>query len=346
LVLTTSVASAQNVRIGVLGLFRPHELTIRPSDNSALLVHADQQMLVLEARAGIDAARFRLAGDTIVVETGSRSVRVHSVHVSTRQDGPAEFILSVPGKISRRYHGTLELIPQTESLLAVVDMDLETAVASVVAAESAPYTPLEALKAQAVAARSYLVAARARHHDFDFCDTTHCQFLRNPPPPGTPVAQAVAETRGMMLAYESQPVATMYTRSCSGRTRTPAEIGLPAGNYPYYSVDCKYCREHPVRWERQVSVQETTGLRAADEWERLAIDRHLGWNTVPSDTFSMKRTGAHVILEGRGQGHGIGLCQAGAAAMAREGAKFSQILVHYYPNTTIVSTARLATSAR
>src|SRR6266571_2973368 len=60
-------------------------------------------------------------------------------------------------------------------------MDRETATASVVAAENTPDTPLEALKAQAVAARSYFVAGRGRHHDFDFCDTTHCQFLREPP---------------------------------------------------------------------------------------------------------------------------------------------------------------------
>src|SRR5208283_1270192 len=65
-------------------------------------------------------------------------------------------------------------------LTAVVTMDLEPAVASVVAAEGTVDAPSEALKALAVAARSYFVAGKGRHRDFDFCDTTHCQFLREP----------------------------------------------------------------------------------------------------------------------------------------------------------------------
>jgi stage II sporulation protein D len=43
------------------------------------------------------------------------------------------------------------------------------------------------------------------------------------------------------------------------------------------------------------------------------------------------------LVEGIGQGHGIGLCQSGAKAMAADGADFRQILSHYYPNTTIIS---------
>jgi stage II sporulation protein D len=240
----------------------------------------------------------------------------------------------------------LEVKPNSGFLLAVVGTDLETAVASVVGAESAPDMPVEALKAQAVVARSYFVAAKGRHRDFDFCDTTHCQFLRSPPDPGTLVAQAVATTRGLVLAYESEPIATMYTRSCSGRTRTPADVGLPAASYPYYSVDCKYCREHLLRWQRQISRLDATKLRAANERERLEVDRRLGWNTVPSNTFTRQNVGDRVILRGAGQGHGIGLCQAGAGAMARDGAFFSEILAHYYPNTAIVGLDRMAESHR
>ena len=102
-------------------------------------------------------------------------------------------------------------------------MDLETAVASVVAAEGTVDTPSEALKALAVAARSYFVAGKGRHRDFDFCDTTHCQFLREPPASNSAATQAVSATRGLVItyqsAYQSQPIAAMYTRSCSGRTR-------------------------------------------------------------------------------------------------------------------------------
>jgi stage II sporulation protein D len=216
-------------------------------------------------------------------------------------------------------------------------MDREIAVASIVAAENTTDTPVEALKAQAVATRSYLVASRGRHLDFDFCDTTHCQFLREPPGAETAAAHAVEATRDMVLAYQSQPFAAMYTRSCAGRTQTPAELGLPAATYPYYSVECKYCREHPMRWSSRISAEDAETLRISNEPARLRVARHLGWNTIPSNNFTVKKENGQILLEGTGQGHGIGLCQSGAKAMAADGADFRQILSHYYPNTTIIS---------
>ena len=137
----------------------------------------------------------------------------------------------------------------------------------------------------------------------------------------------------------------MYTRSCSGRTRTPAELGIPSAAYPYYSVECKYCRMHPVHWSSRISAQEAAALHSSDETARLDIDRRLGWDVVPSNDFSMKQEeSGQIILEGTGQGHGIGLCQSGAKAMAEQGLGFRRILTHYYPNTAIVSWPNAAAS--
>jgi stage II sporulation protein D len=240
-------------------------------------------------------------------------------------------------KIVRRYHGTLEIRPSAEHLLAIVTMDRETAVASIVASENTAETPFEALKAQAVATRSYLTAGRGRHLDFDFCDTTHCQFLRESPGVETAVAKAIEATRGMILVYESKPFAAMYTRSCAGRTRTPAELDLPAAAYPYFSVECKYCREHPAGWSSRISDEDAARLRSSNEPARLRAARRLGWATIPSNDFTLKKENGEILVEGTGQGHGIGLCQAGAKAMAADGADFRQILSHYYPNSEIVS---------
>jgi stage II sporulation protein D len=66
------------------------------------------------------------------------------------------------------------------------------------------------------------------------------------------------------------------------------------------------------------------------------VVRHIGWSAVPSDDFSLAKDGDRVLLKGVGNGHGIGLCQAGARAMAELGAGFREILLHYYPNTDIV----------
>jgi peptidoglycan hydrolase-like amidase len=336
-ILASSLATAQDVRVGVFGLFHPRQLAVSAPAGSALVVHIAGKSLVLEESSGVNIADIRVGGDNVVVRVGTHIFRAAKITVTSRNGGPADFNLAIAGKITRHYRGALEVKPDSRSLSAVATMDLETAVASVVAAEGAVDTPPEALKALSVAARSYFVAGKGRHRDFDFCDTTHCQFLREAPASNTVAAQAVAATRGLVIAYQSQPFVAMYTRSCSGRTLTPAELGLPSAAYPYYSVDCKYCRQYPSRWQSRLSTEDAATLHSSNESSRLRLDRRLGWNAVPSNTFVVQKEGEQTVLRGVGQGHGIGLCQAGARAMAEEGADFREILAHYYPNTVITT---------
>lgn len=329
--------ASSTVRIGVLSLFHTTEFTVIAGHDTALVLHAGADEIILEQSSGLKLATIHLDSNGLRIAAGLRVLHASSVAVAGRNGDAEEFILSVPTKISRRYRGTLAIVPSSRELAAIVTMDLETAVASVVAAESDPASPLESLKAQAVAVRSYLVAARDRHHNFDFCDTTHCQFLREPPAPDSPEATASAATRGLALAYQSQPFAAMYTRSCSGRTHTPAELGLPAAAYPYFSVECGYCRSHPMHWVRRIPARDALALRSSNEISRLSTVRHLGWDSVPSNDFIVQEEGDHVVLHGTGHGHGIGLCQSGAKAMAEAGATFHEILAHYYPNAAIIS---------
>lgn len=68
---------------------------------------------------------------------------------------------------------------------------------------------------------------------------------------------------------------------------------------------------------------------------RLAIGRSLGWNRILSDWFEVSRQGSEFFFHGRGSGHGVGLCQAGAAAMAAQGRAATEILAQYFPGTNI-----------
>jgi stage II sporulation protein D len=340
--LATQSVCAQDVRIGVLGLFRPHQIILKTAPGQALLMQMKivpdgEESLVLERSSGTDAAEITASGDGLMVHSGSQSLRISELRASSRSNGAADFMLAIPGKISRRYRGELEIKSVAGVLAPMLQMDLETAVTSVVQAESAPDTPREALQAQAVATRSYFIGSRGRHHNFDFCDTTHCQFLREPPPPESNAFRAAVATRGLVLAYRDHAVAAMFTRSCGGRTRTPQEVGLPSHGYPYFPAVCNYCLRHPSGWVRRVSAVEGADLRERGEDSRLEIDRRLGWDAVPSNNFVSHSDTHGVVLEGTGEGHGIGLCQAGAKAMAQSGATFREILGHYYPNTTLVN---------
>jgi len=333
---TAAKSGESEMRIGVFGLFHPRVLRVTAVRGSTLMLRAGTEQILLETSAGTGGAAISQTASGMLLICSQRKIQSSGLVVSGRNGEPVDFELSVPGKITRRFRGTLQIISANDALVPIVTMDLETAVGSVVAAESLADTPMEALKAQAVASRSYLVSGRGRHANFDFCDTTHCQFLREPPTSESAVAKAVRATSGLVLSYESKPFPAMYTRSCSGQTRTPVQVGLTSGDYPYYSVACEYCRSHPARWTSRIASHEVGSLHSSDESSRMAVDRRLGWSAVESNDFTIRKEGDETVVEGTGLGHGIGLCQAGARTMAEHGASFQQILRHYYPNTNIV----------
>jgi peptidoglycan hydrolase-like amidase len=322
-----AIGSGHDVRIGVLGLFHPKQLVLSPMAGGILECMSGGERLPVRASLPL-----QLAGPGIT--TAGQALLAKPVHCDDGQGGYAEFVVSVPGRISRHYSGRLEIQPGPGELLIIVSMELETAVASVVAAESLPGSSLEALKAQAVAARSFLAAGKGRHRKFNFCDTTHCQFLREPPRTQSSAAQAALATRGMVLAYKDEAFAAMYSSSCGGQTHSLEELGISVRDYPYFSVSCAYCRRHPEKWVSRISENDAAGL-APTESARLKLARKLGWKTFSSNSYSSRRDGSSVLLEGVGAGHGIGLCQRGAADMARNGASFLEILLHYYPNTMV-----------
>jgi peptidoglycan hydrolase-like amidase len=330
---------AQTVRIGVLGITHPNQLTLSCTASNSLVVLADGRTLYLEPRTKTETIQIRASQNAMYVNIADQEFHVETLHAFGRDSQAAPFVLNVPGKIERRYFGSLEIKMKAGELEPIVTMDRELAVASIVQAEAIPQSPIEALKAQAVVTRSYLAAGTHRHRDFDFCDLTHCQVLRESPDPQSRVMLAVIATRNLVIIYEGKIVAAMFTRSCAGHTATLEQIGITSREYPYFSVFCKICHEHPVRWTYTVSPNHAGILSAHTESARLAIDRCLGWNAIRSNTFTEDNKKTATNIGGIGQGHGVGLCQRGAVEMAREHATFNEIIGHYFPNTQLAPTS-------
>ena len=333
--------SASTVRVGVFGLFHPRELMVRPAPGVTLQVQAGRETFLLY---GTQRAHLRIFQGQVECHIGDRTFLASSIRVSPRDGQSPDLLLSVPGRIERRFRGSLEVTAARRELTSVVVMNLEVAVASAVAAESPPGASLEALKAQAVVTRSYYVATRGRHADFDFCDTTHCQFLRQPPGPNHLASIATAQTEGLVLAWRDAPLAALFSANCGGRTHTLAELGIATDGYPYYSVACPSCRTGSPVWEAQLDWKDAAPLVSGKNREqaRLEVGRKLGWSVLPGSNYVARREGGKLVIHGRGAGHGVGLCQKGAAAMAAEGAGFREILARYFPNTVLVTAGRQA----
>jgi stage II sporulation protein D len=257
---------------------------------------------------------------------------------------------------------------RADVLSIVVTLPVESYVERVVASESGPADSTESLKALAIVVRSFALHESHGHADYDLCDSTHCQLLHwsgNRERLAAAHAATLA-TAGETLWFHGQRALAYFGKDCGGRTASPAEIWPKAQPVPYLtSMPDRYCTADGGReWAAELTRAELTAAIAArglarpgwqsltvarrgesgravtlriDETEisaedfRLAVGEALGWNRIPSTWFEVSRQGDHFEFHGRGWGHGVGLCQKGAAAMAAQGHSMLQVFDLYFP---------------
>jgi stage II sporulation protein D len=250
----------------------------------------------------------------------------------------------------------------------IITLPAERYIAAVLAGEAGTFRNEEALKAMAVAARTYAAHFHSRHaaQGYDFCSTTHCQRLVLNDASGR-FLKAAEATRGQLLWYRSEPAFAAYTQDCGGQSESARAPYLLVHRDPYcaakgqgaWSWESAATRisqaltsaglQSPRNLSRIVIRERTSSGRArtlsligssgsipisAGSF-RLAIGRTLGWNTLRSDWYEVQSINGTIRFQGRGKGNGVGLCQDGADEMAAQGYTYKQILNFYYPGTTV-----------
>lgn len=209
---------------------------------------------------------------------------------------------------------------------------------------------------------------------FDFCDTTHCQVF-GWKGANAAVRAAVNATRGEVLRFEGKLAQAFYHQNCGGTTAAAQEAWPSVTEAYLTSHADSYCAARGVlRWESAIRVADldralrAAGLAVPAGWKMIeilsrsesgraqrlkleggvggdarvsastlhfAVDRELGWQKIRSDLYDVQNAGEKIVFSGRGAGHGVGLCQAGAEEMARQGKSYREILSFYYPGTQI-----------
>ena len=273
------------------------------------------------------------------------------------------------GRDRRRYEGALRLRAVGEELEVVATFALEEYVAEVVASETNFGTPAAALEAQAIVVRSYATASGSRHEVARLCDLAHCQVLRGAHDERHRKAALVAtqRTAGAVLSLEGGSAALpTFHAACGGHTADPREIFGGEDHSGAASVPDEGCAAH--EWTATIALSQARSVLAgvlgdfeATELqfgpgrggfvtqvvnprsgekitgERFArtLDAALGYGKVRSPRFTVTCSASAITLKGSGLGHGVGLCQEGAARMALKGASAEAILKHYFPAAVI-----------
>lgn len=251
----------------------------------------------------------------------------------------------------------------------VVKMPLEDYIIGTVAAEMPAGFGLEALKAQAVCVRSYTLNKLLSNKQYpmhaDVSDDIYsCQayiskeeFMQrnsqNYQKLWEKISQACQATKGQIMAYNGMPLDALYHSTCGGRTESAADAW--GRDVPYLrSVKCGYCGESKYYQTCQVfssqDLQKITGVKLGNKTS-ISINKKSSSGRVqkliingvsisgekfraalhlPSTYWELKGDKNKLIINSRGYGHGIGMCQYGANGMAQAGKSYRDILTHYY----------------
>ncbi|HPC82126.1 MAG TPA: SpoIID/LytB domain-containing protein [Thermoanaerobaculaceae bacterium] len=151
---------------------------------------------------------------------------------------------------SKAYRGALEIRKRNGGAVVINVLNLESYLRGVVPAELGPkaFPALEALKAQAVAARTYVAAhlGEGAAEGWDLCDSMRCQVYEGVGVEHPLSDRAVLETRGLILTYRGRPAQTFYHSTCAGHTERAA--------FQFPEAAAPYLEGVPCRAERELSV--------------------------------------------------------------------------------------------
>ena len=273
----------------------------------------------------------------------------------------------------RTYRHILQVWEESGGKLLVVnEIPIEDYLRGVLPSEMSAEWPLEALKAQAIASRTFALFRMMENQNdrYDLTKDVLSQVYKGKALEHSASSRAVRETQGEILTYQGKVFPSFFHSTCGGRTANMADLWDMQEHPSMKGVSCEFCKlSRHYRWSSEIAVREVEanlkkagytisgiqklqldhldpGGRAATIWVydskgkkkfRASDFRFLaGPDKIKSTLIEkIERRGDTFYFRGRGWGHGAGLCQYGARHLAELGYTAVQILRFYYPDAEI-----------
>jgi stage II sporulation protein D len=273
------------------------------------------------------------------------------------------------------YRGQVRLLRGYGGLTVINDLNLEDYLASVIGKEMYPTWPLEALKAQAVASRSYALYRKQhpKYKLFDVLSTTSSQVYAGLDAEANSTQEAVKATARQVLAYQGTVIEAVFHASSGGHTENSEDVWMKSVSYlrgvpdfdqsaPVYQWTLNLTADQlrkritgigdiismsPVKTSstgriQMIKIQGSKGdrlMKGKDIRTALGLKSAL---FLAQPEFSpvaampgTKTKPSGFLINGRGSGHGLGMSQWGANGLATQGKTYREILAHYFKGITI-----------
>ena len=269
------------------------------------------------------------------------------------------------------YTSNIKVRIKQEKTNEIISIPLEEYIVGVLAGEMPVSFEMEALKAQAVAARSYVMKKMEynKNKDYDVVDTVMNQvylddeYLKkawkdNYNENIDKIKQAVLQTNHQYLTYEDKVIDAMFFSTSVGYTENSEEVFSNKIPYlrsvsstwdnisPVFEVNYHFSLEEfysklNLKYNNKITLEiiETTSTGRV---KKIKINNVLFEGSkivellnLKSNHFTIKQKNDQVYITTKGYGHGVGMSQYGAQAMALEGYTYDEILKHYYQGTQI-----------
>ena len=270
------------------------------------------------------------------------------------------------------YRGSVTLLKKN-GITVINNVLVEDYLYGVIPKEMPPNWSAEALQAQSVAARTFALKNRKRHsaEGFDLCNTSHCQVYEGMAAETRTTTDAVNHTRGEVLFYNGSVIDALFHTDSGGMTEFSEYVWGSSVPYLCAVSDLQtqtqpWIRAIPMSEFMQKVEQNGTVLGTLKEihLSSLVVGKGSGdrspsgrvrsaeligtkgrivlsgnnlrtFFSLPSTLFDMRVGRTDVVFSGYGSGHGLGLSQWGAKALAEKGSSYKDILFHYYTGVTL-----------
>ena len=308
-------------------------------------------------------------GEKPTISYQSGAVLMTSINLNISSSSKLEFLalennceLSISPKghsLKRKITGHLNFWNRGKKMSIINTQDLDVYISGVVEAEAGSQQNAEYYKVQAVICRTYALANKFKHakSGFHLCDEVHCQVYKGVSNSNPDIISSTIATSDVVVVNQDiNLITTAFHSNCGGHTINSEDVWSRAVSY-LKAVPDTFCLNMPhTDWEKEVNKAHWMGFFRKKGVSNIldSLDKFSNTNRnvyfadkihlkdvrsefrLRSTLFTAKENGETITIQGKGFGHGVGLCQEGAMKMSTLGYDYMSILHYYFSDIHVV----------